>query len=427
MTSWIGSAVRRLRRSPARGEHRTRDGHDRSEGGPGGPEAIAGGRRAPSRAAGSVTAQALEAARDLGAVHPAPILLGYHPVMPGNPYAALLYGRAWEAGIAPVPVSTRAQFAELARLAADGHRVVLHLHWLNRPLGRATTAAEAAASGRAFLQLLDSLHQAGGRIAWTVHNLLPHAARFEEEECRFRGAVAARADVIHVMASGTRSLVAPYFELPEDRILHVPHPNYIGMYPDTVGRGQARHDLRLGPKELVYLALGSIRSYKGIDALLDAWGDLPRGDGPRRLLIAGQPAREPGVAELLQRAGTLADVVVHAGRIDLDAMGTYLRAADVAVLPYRRSLNSGALMLAMSFDLPVIVPAGGGLAELVDGRNGIAYEAGDRGRLADALRRAPEIATPAGRAAAGETARRYDAAVLSDRFAAGLRERLGWN
>ena len=154
--------------------------------------------------------------------------------------------------------------------------------------------------------------------------------------------------------------------------------------------------------------------------------DLPRDGTPRRLLIAGQPGREPGIAELLERARAHPDVVLHAARIEPDAIGAYLRAADVAVLPYRRSLNSGALMLAMSFDLPVIVPAGGGLAEIVDGRNGITFEGGDRAALVDALRRAPAIATPAGRAAAGATARRFDAAEISEQFAVGLRERLGW-
>ena len=61
-----------------------------------------------------------------------------------------------------MPVSTPAQFAELAQLAAQGHRVVLHLHWLNRPLGRASTAPEAEASGTAFLSLIDGLREAGG-------------------------------------------------------------------------------------------------------------------------------------------------------------------------------------------------------------------------------------------------------------------------
>lgn len=381
--------------------------------------------RVPSTEPGTLTTEALAAARALDAIHPRPILLGYFPVANTNPYVTLLYQQAWAGGVAPLPVPTGEQFVELEELARLGHRVVLHLHWLNRPLGRATTATEAAASGRAFLERLDRLASSGAQLAWTVHNLLPHGARFLDEESRFRGEVARRMDVIHVMAAATADLVAPYFELPRDRILHVAHPSYIGAYADFVSRGQARHELGLMPDELVYLVLGAIRPYKGITELLDAWDDVPRDGVPRRLVIAGRPAHDPGTDVLLERAAVHPDVLLHTGRIDADRMQVYLRAADVAVLPYLRSLNSGALLLAMSFDLPVIVPGGGGLADIVDGRNGIVFE-GSHGALVDGLRRASEVATPAGRAAARETARRFDAAVLSGQFVAGLRERLGW-
>src|SRR4029079_12745051 len=42
----------------------------------------------------------------------------------------------------------------------------------------------------------------------------------------------------------------------------------------------------------------------------------------------------------------------------------YFRAARVVVLPYRRILNSGAALLALSFDRRVVVPASGSLVEL---------------------------------------------------------------
>ena len=40
-----------------------------------------------------------------------------------------------------------------------------------------------------------------------------------------------------------------------------------------------------------------------------------------------------------------------------------MRAADIAVLPYVRVLNSGAFLLAESFDLPVVAPRTGALVE----------------------------------------------------------------
>jgi glycosyltransferase involved in cell wall biosynthesis len=45
-------------------------------------------------------------------------------------------------------------------------------------------------------------------------------------------------------------------------------------------------------------------------------------------------------------------------------LATWLRAADVVVLPYSRIQNSGSAILALSADRPVVVPAIGAMTEL---------------------------------------------------------------
>jgi glycosyltransferase involved in cell wall biosynthesis len=374
--------------------------------------------------AGTVTVRAVEALRALEALTDAPLVLGYHPVARTNPFQALLYREAWDHGIAPVPVVEEAGIDELAALARLGHPVALHLHWLNKPIHRATSVEDARRSADAFLARIDAFRDAGGRLAWTVHNILPHATRFDAEDARLQGEVAARADVVHVMAADTAALVAPHFTLPEDRVLHVPHPSYLGAYADNLSRGQARYELGILPDELVYLVAGAIQPYKGIDDLLDAWDALPDDGVPRRLVIAGGPTREPGVDALLERAYLHPSVLLHARRVEGERMQVFLRAADVAVLPYRRSLNSGAQLLAFTFGLPVIVPAGGGLAASVDGTNGITYAQGSRDALVEALVDASRLATTEAREAALATARAVSPAEVSRRFAEGLRARL---
>src|SRR5207248_338927 len=131
----------------------------------------------------------------------------------------------------------------------------------------ATTAREADKRTRRFLERVDAYRASGGRLAWTVHNILPHEARFEKAESWLCGQIAERADVIHVLAAGTRELVAPQYDLPADRIIHVPHPSYRGAYADHVSRLDARHELGLMPDELVFSAIGAIRPYKGLDEL----------------------------------------------------------------------------------------------------------------------------------------------------------------
>jgi glycosyltransferase involved in cell wall biosynthesis len=380
----------------------------------------------PPAGDGTVVTRAIAGLRAADAMGLDPVILGYYPVYTTNPYLGLLYQRAWDVGIVPVPVPSDERIPELVSLARLGHRVVLHMHWLNRPLLPATSPADAVRLGRSFLALLDEARAAGVRVAWTVHNLLPHGTRFHEEEAAFRGEVAKRVDVIHVMASATRELVAPYFDLPADRLLHVPHPSYAGAYPDYVTRAQARFELGIAPDELVYLALGSIRAYKGLERLLDAWDALPDDGTPRRLVIAGAPGKDEGIAETLSRAALHPTVLLHAQLIEDERMQVFLRAADIAVLPYLRSLNSGALVLALTFGLPAIVPAGYGFGELLDDVTGRTFDPDSTASLAEALVSARAMATPEASAAAAAVAARFDSAELSLRFATSLRERLGW-
>jgi len=116
--------------------------------------------------------------------------------------------------------------------------------------------------------------------------------------------------------------------------------------------------------------------------------------------------------------------VLHARKLPAGQVQLFLRAADVAVLPYLRSLNSGALLLALTFGVPVVLPAGGGLAELSDPAYARTFDADDPDGLRSALLAAGDLATPAARSAARSAAEARDATALSRAFLAGLRERL---
>lgn len=402
-------------------------------------------RRLPTSppARGDLTQDAATAMRSLAGSSVEPFILAAYPSYTTNPYQSLLYGACREHGIAPVRVARDEQLDEVVELQRAGLPTVLHLHWLHSVLQRATSAGDARKRTDAFLKLLDGYRASGGRVVWTVHNVLPHEARFIEEEVRLSAEVAARSEVIHVLVQRTAELVAPYFQLPADRLLHIPHMSYQGAYEDHVSARDARHDLGLLDDELVFLVLGAIRPYKGLPELLDAWATLPP-DRPRRLVIAGAPADEPGIGALIERAAIAPRVLLDARKIPAPEMQTFLRATDIAVLPYRQALNSGALMLALTFGLPAIVPADSGLAEVVDERFGLTFESagtdsagadsagpdaagssppGSNG-LAAALLAAPELATEAARAAATATAAALRPDVVSRAFAVGLRERL---
>ena len=74
----------------------------------------------------------------------------------------------------------------------------------------------------------------------------------------------------------------------------MPHGNYLGWYPDTVGKGGgAAHASGSGVTDRVFLFLGQIRRYKGVEDLLAVFRQLDAPDA--RLIVAGRPtASGPG-------------------------------------------------------------------------------------------------------------------------------------
>lgn len=376
---------------------------------------------------GRVAGDAVAALRHLEALgHDQPILIAYHPIAPVNPYQALLYSRLWEHGLAAVPLYDLAELDDLASLAASaGARVVLHLHWTNKILEAAPDADAARAALERFVATLDRFLAAGGHLIWTVHNVLPHGATMTALEAALQQAIVDRCSVVHVLSANAPAAVAEWFRIPADKVLHVPHPNYIGAYPDSISRDAARWELGLSPDEIVYALLGAIKPYKGLAQLLDAFEIVSRRDGgPRRLLVAGMPSREPGVEEFLERCALHPFISLHPRRIPGEDMQVFLRAADVVVLPHLRLLNSGVLMLALSFGVPVVGPAAGAISELVTPKIGRTFEPGDEEGLVVALLAADELLTPAAREAAIRVARKYDPARLSADFARGVAARI---
>jgi beta-1,4-mannosyltransferase len=368
--------------------------------------------------------------------HDRPILLVMWMYDAENPFQALLTRHADEAGIVPVGMDRLADLDDPAALPAlvalrssERAIVVLHLHWLARVLRGVADEAEGLERVRSFVAALDSFRMAGGQIIWTVHNVLPHDTAYPALDRALRKAVIARAEVVHVLSEGTVEAAAPSYQIPPSKVLHVPHPAYLGVYPDDVSDVEARQRYGLGPDDVVYGFVGNIRPYKGVDVLVDAFELVttgpPRADGRRRrLLIAGLPSARPEIAELLARTERNSDIVVDARRVPADELAVPLRASDVIVLPYRESLNSGALLLALSFARPVLAAASPGVTETVNDDAAITFAAGDRGALAQALIAADRLMTPEARDAALATARRFDPDEISRTFLTALRERL---
>lgn len=389
-----------------------------------------GGASDDRRTSGQVISEAVAAAARLEALgHEPATVLAQFPVLSANPVQALLTRRAWDHGFGPIDLPGLRKLHELRPLADLGVRSVLHLHWTSGILRRAGSGEAGRRAVTETLRQIDDFLAAGGRLVWTVHNVLPHRTPDADLDAALQREIVERASVIHVMTQQTAEEARGVFELPPERVLYVPHPSYAGAYPDVVVREGARHQLRLDPDSIVYAFVGGIRANKGLVHLLDAFEPMAAEDPRRRLLICGEPDGSEEMRALLDRAAANPFIQVRASPVPAEEMQLYLRAADAVVLPYLTGLNSGVLMLAFTFGLPVVASDIGSFRELVTPGTGRLFERGDMAALARALRSADElIATEDARAEAREhaydVARRHDPDAVSSALMRGLRERL---
>nr|WP_240895055.1 glycosyltransferase [Kineococcus siccus] len=137
------------------------------------------------------------------------------------------------------------------------------------------------------------------------------------------------------------------------------------------------------------LFFGTIRPYKGLEDLVEAFSSLPRDVAEQfRLSIVGETWE--GWTHPLEAAAASphADLIDVVNRYVSDAeVREHFAAADALVLPYRRSSASGPLHMAMSAGLPTIVSSVGGLVEAAAEYDGaLPVPPADPAALAVALR-----------------------------------------
>jgi beta-1,4-mannosyltransferase len=277
-----------------------------------------------------------------------------------NPYTSSLYDALSTLGVEVHEyrgLSAWSQWASWAR-----RYDVFHVHWPEVPLNRSNWTSRF--DSRAFLLGIDMLRARGTKLIWTVHNLRSHTQRFPEREARFFQSFTRKVDgFISLSRSGEAAARERFPALAPRPGFVIPHHHYRGAYEDRVTRGEARRELGVRPEARLLLFFGQILAYKNLPALVTAARALSASEGVE-LLVAGRPKTEADERELRAAAAGDPRIRLELGFVPHQRAQHYFRAADLVVLPYREILNSGAALLGLSFDRPVLLPALGACREL---------------------------------------------------------------
>lgn len=164
-----------------------------------------------------------------------------------------------------------------------------------------------------------------------------------------------------------------------------PHPLY-DHYGDILPKEEARRMVGIDTDGRYVLFFGFIRSYKGLDLLLDAMADPRIAQRDIRLIVAGEFYGDPKpYMEQIERLGIADRIKLCTDFIPDSQVNRYFCAADLVAQPYKSATQSGVTQIAFHFEKPMLVTDVGGLAEIVpDGKIGYVVQP-DAHQIADAI------------------------------------------
>lgn len=147
-----------------------------------------------------------------------------------------------------------------------------------------------------------------------------------------------------------------------------------------------------GPTEgiVTFLLFGKLKPYKGIDVLLEAFGQLPEQQRRQaRIRVVGKAYMPLEPLQMIAREHDIADSFVLEPRFVADNEVNRLFSSDVvAVFPYREIEASAVLPFALANGRPVIASAIGEFAERIEnGVQGLLVPPGDATSLSAAMSR----------------------------------------
>ncbi|WP_164932787.1 glycosyltransferase family 4 protein [Halorubrum amylolyticum] len=264
---------------------------------------------------------------------------------------------------------------------------MIHVQWAPVPI-----------IDRWFLRALNRI----APLVFTVHDTTPfHGASTSRIQLLGTDAVYDVADHLIVHTEVSRDELVDRGVSP-DNISVIPHG--ILEYPTETAAdsGYIQSGGDDGDKDRTILFFGTIKPYKNVDTLLEAFASLPSETrATTELHVAGNPKMD--VEPLRRRAAELD--IQSSVRWDLrfvpDAeVPALFDAADLVVFPYDDIDQSGSLLTAVQYETPIVATDIAGFAEvLTDGEHGFLIQPDAPAALGDAMYRVltdPELAEQMG-------------------------------
>ena len=274
-------------------------------------------------------------------------------------------------------------YVRLMRYAAGARPGIFHILWNNRfPWFDRTLLT-------AYYKLL------GKKLVFTAHNV-NQGKRDGKDSFLNRLGLRIQyrmVDHIFVHTDKMKSELLEDFGVRSESVSVIPFGINNSLPQTSLTPAQARQRLGIKSTEKAILFFGRLRPYKGLEYLVSAFQKIAASEDGYRLLVASEPkvGSEKYFEEMRQLIAQDHDgrgVLQKFEFIPDEDTELYFKAADVVVLPYTDTSQSGVLFLGYSFGLPAIASDVGCFAEdILVGRTGFLCQPRDAEDLARTIQK----------------------------------------
>lgn len=237
------------------------------------------------------------------------------------------------------------------------------------------------------LWFLRALKKLGIKLVYTAHNVLPHDTG--NALITVYRQVYSEMDAIICHTEEAKRRLIREFSVARERltvIAHGPLLHDAKLRSVQVSKSQ----LAVPEDKVLVVWQGIIRSYKGVEFLLESWCKVNSRALNAQLLIAGtgESGLLEAIKEQVNRLQLQESVRLDFKFIPDEELPTYYQASDILVYPYKEVTTSGALMTALAYGKPIVATALPAFREVLkDGNTALLVNYGDVDALANALTR----------------------------------------
>ena len=226
-----------------------------------------------------------------------------------------------------------------------------------------------------------------GKVVVTIHDV--HSFTSNEKSLLIQKIIYKLTDLILTHNNFSRLEIQKLkMDLSSD-IHIVPHGNYIPFIGDSLDKDLSRNFLKISKDKKVVLFFGMIKQVKGLEIVLRSLKNVISMHPDILLVIAGKVWKNDFSVyqQIIDKEGLQKYCLIHNKFIKQDDVPHYYAASDLVVLPYKRIYQSGVLMMALSYERPVLVSDLPPLKEVItDGKSGFIFKSEDVESLSNKLR-----------------------------------------